>query len=88
MYVHSRIQKWGNGLALRISGALREVPHFHEGSEVDIEVTDNGFIVRKLETKLKKTSLPLSETDLLKGLSGNYNDLLASPLPLEFGDHE
>jgi antitoxin MazE len=27
MTLHAKIQKWGNGLALRISGAMREIPH-------------------------------------------------------------
>lgn len=77
MTIHAKIQKWGNGLALRIGGAMREIPHFKEGTEVDIEVTETGFTV----TKSKKKRFPFKESDLLKGLSEQtaHADLLASP---------
>lgn len=47
MTLHAKIQKWGNGLALRIGGAMREIPRLKEGTEVDIEVTETGFTVAK-----------------------------------------
>ena len=31
MRVHAKIQKWGNGLALRVSGVMRDIPHFRKG---------------------------------------------------------
>jgi antitoxin MazE len=82
MKLHTKIQKWGNGLALRISGVLREIPHFTEGTEVDIEVTETGFRVTKSQ---RKNLFPFKEADLLKGLSSEkaHEDLLASPLPHE-----
>lgn len=82
MKTHAKIQKWGNGLALRISGMMREIPHLKEGSKVDIEVTEDGFTV----IKSKKTNrLPYKEAELLKGLSPEkaHADLLALPLPHE-----
>jgi antitoxin MazE len=77
MTLHAKIQKWGNGLALRISGAMREIPHFKEGTEVDIEVTVAGFTVTKSK---KKKPFPFKESDLLKGLSARtaHADLLAT----------
>jgi len=82
MIVHAKIQKWGNGLALRVGGVMREIPHFKEGTEVDIEVTNEGFIVTKSQ-KIKK--FPFKESDLLKGLNPQtaHADLLASIQPKE-----
>jgi antitoxin MazE len=80
--IHAKIQKWGNGLALRISGAMREIPHFNEGSDVDIEVTKTGFSVTKAK---QKGPFPFTESELLKDLSLQtaHADLLASPHPNE-----
>ena len=64
MTLQAKIQKWGNGLALRISGAMREIPHLKEGTEVDIEVTEEGFTVTKSK---KGKHFPFKESDLLKG---------------------
>ena len=68
MRIHAKIQKWGNGLALRIAGVVRDIPHFEEGTEVDIDVNEEGFMLKKA-TLSKKTRLPYSEADLLKNMS-------------------
>jgi len=77
MKIHTKIQKWGNGLALRIGGTLREIPHFKVGTEVDIEVTEEGFTLTKSKTK---KHFPFKESDLIKGLSAEtaHADLLAT----------
>lgn len=77
MTLHAKIQKWGNGLALRIGGAMREIPHFKEGTEVEIEVTETGFTVTKSK---KRTHFPFKESDLLNGLSAQtaHADSLAT----------
>ncbi|KTD62124.1 AbrB/MazE/SpoVT family DNA-binding domain-containing protein [Legionella spiritensis] len=82
MKTHAKIQKWGNGLALRIGGSMREIPQFKEGTEVDIEITEAGFTVTK---SIRKKRFPFNEADLLKGLSPEkaHADLLASPLSNE-----
>ena len=82
MKVHSKIQKWGNGLALRVGGIMREIPHFKEGTEVEVEVTEEGFTVTKSK---KRKPFPFTESDLLEGLSPDtaHADLLASPLSQE-----
>jgi antitoxin MazE len=82
MKTHAKIQKWGNGLALRISGIMREVPHLKEGSKVDIEVTEAGFTVTKSK---RQNRFPYKEAELLKGLSPEkaHTDLLALPLSHE-----
>lgn len=86
MKVHARIQKWGNGLALRVCGPLRDIPHFKEGTEVNIEITEDGFIVKKSLSKKINSQLPFSEARLLKGLTASraHSDLLTDPLPKEF----
>jgi antitoxin MazE len=77
MTLHTKIQKWGNGLALRIGGAMRELPQLKEGTEVDIEITEHGFTLTKSKKNLE---FPFKEADLLKGLSSHtaHADLLAS----------
>lgn len=86
MKVHTKIQKWGNGLALRISGAMREIPHLKEGTEVDIEITKQGFTLIKSFSK-GKNRLPFTEKDLLKEMSPEkaHADILAMPLSHETG---
>lgn len=82
MTLHAKIQKWGNGLALRIGGAMREIPQLKEGTEVEIEVTEAGFTVTKSK---KRKHFPFKESDLLKGLSAQnaHADLLATLAPNE-----
>ena len=48
MQVESRIQKWGNGLAIRVSGMLRTVPHFKEGDLLLIDIKEDSFTARKI----------------------------------------
>jgi len=80
MKMQAKIQKWGNSLALRIGGAMREIPRLKNGTEVDVEITEAGFTV----TKAKKR-FPFKESDLLQGLSKEtaHADLLASLQPNE-----
>lgn len=89
MKVHTKIQKWGNGLALRVSGVMRDIPHLKEGTEVDIEITEDGFLVKK--TLLKENKIfPFSESQLLQNLTKEHAhaDLLAIPLNKELGQDE
>jgi antitoxin MazE len=84
MKIHTKIQKWGNSLALRISGSMRKIPHFKEGTEVDVEITEKGFTVVKTT---EGNYFPFKEVDLIKGLSAEtgHADLLAS---LKLNEHE
>jgi len=83
MIIHTKIQKWGNGLALRVSGGMRDIPQFQEGTEVEIEIFKEGFSVRKSPKKPK--IFPFTESQLLEGLTPEtaHVDLLASPLSSE-----
>ena len=84
MKVHAKIQKWGNGLALRVSGVMRDIPHFQEGTEVDVEVSEQGLFVVKSLCR-KKLLFPFSESQLLHGLNAEqaHAELLAIPLSSE-----
>jgi len=84
MKVRAKIQKWGNGLALRVGGVMRDIPDFKEGTEVDVEVTEDGFLVKR-STHKKKPLFPYSEGQILEGLTREraHADLLAIPLPNE-----
>jgi antitoxin MazE len=86
MIVQTKIQRWGNGLALRLGGVLREMPHFKEGMRVNVEVTGEGITVKKcvLDSDLL---FPYTEAELLNGLTSEmaHADLLANPLSHEIG---
>ncbi len=84
MIIHTKIQKWGNGLALRVSGGMRDIPHFEEGTEVDVEIFEEGFLVKKsLPKKIKL--FPYNESQLLESLNQKtaHADLLTNPLSNE-----
>ena len=68
MKIETQIQKWGNGLALRVSGIMRDIPHFKEGTLVMVDVTEEGFTVKKIK-KPSQGKKRFSEKELLKGLS-------------------
>lgn len=89
MIVQTKIQRWGNGLALRLGGILREVPHFKEGMCVNVEVTEEGLTVTKLNSKISLL-FPYTEANLLKGLTSEmaHADLLTDPLDSEIDYHE
>jgi antitoxin MazE len=68
MKTETSIQKWGNGLALRVSGIMRDIPHFTAGTQVIVDVTEDGFTVKKVKPE---QGIPprFSEKELLKGLT-------------------
>lgn len=67
--VHAKIQKWGNGLALRVAGLIRDIPGFKQDTLVDVEVFEDGFTVRKTRIQSRGFQFPIKETDLLNGLT-------------------
>ena len=86
--VHAKIQKWGNGLALRVAGLIRDIPGFKQDTPVDVEVFEDGFIVRKTRTQGRGFQFPIKETDLLNGLTAEnaHADELAVIQHEETGD--
>ena len=67
MRVQATIQKWGNSLAIRLTGLLRSIPHFEENMVVNIDIDESGIAVHPTKSKFKK--LIFKEKDLLKGLT-------------------
>jgi len=67
MKVQATIQKWGNSLALRLTGPIKAIPQFEANMLVDIDVEEGGIKICPAKKKARK--LPFSERDLLKGLN-------------------
>ena len=67
--VHAKIQKWGNGLALRVAGMMRDIPGFKQDTLVNVEIFEDGFTVRKIKSQNRGFSFPIREADLLDGLT-------------------
>ncbi|MTI14086.1 AbrB/MazE/SpoVT family DNA-binding domain-containing protein [Sansalvadorimonas verongulae] len=87
MKVQSEIKKWGNSLALRISGAMAELPQFEAGSKVSVDITPDGLLVKKVAKPRRKLKLPYSEKSLLEDMTPEkaHADELAPLNPSEFG---
>lgn len=68
MKIQTTIQKWGNSLAIRITGPLRTIPHFSANMPIEIEVNENGLIIHPLPIKKRKLLL-FKEAQLLEGLT-------------------
>ena len=86
MIIQTKIQKWGNGLALRVAGAMRDIPGFQDGTPVEVTVTDNGLNITRARRQ-RRLKLPFSEEQLLSGLSPKkaHADILATPVAHEMG---
>lgn len=84
--INTKIQRWGNGLGLRVSGPLRDVPQFTENSPVTVEVFEDGFTVKKATASIKH--LPYTEDQLIAGLNSNtaHCELLALPIKGELSE--
>ncbi len=89
MHIEAEIKKWGNSLALRITGAMAEIPHLKAGTKVDIEVKKEALIIKPVRVKNKrKLTLPFEEKQLLLQLTPAlaHADELATPTALEIGE--
>ena len=61
--MHTKIQKWGNSLGLRIPRSYAEEAQVEEGSAVDVSVENGCLRIRPLRARKYLLS------DLLKGIS-------------------
>ncbi len=61
--MHTKIQKWGNSLGLRIPRSIAAEAQVHEGATVDLSVENGRLLVRPL--RVQKYSL----SDLLRQVS-------------------
>ena len=63
IYMTTKVQKWGNSLAVRLPKELATSLRLHEGGEVVLVQEGDALILRKG----KKSQIPLSR--LLKGVN-------------------
>ena len=59
----TRVQKWGNSLALRIPKPFAEEAGLHADAAVELSVVDGGLVVRPV------TPEPLTLEELLRGIT-------------------
>lgn len=88
MKIESEIKKWGNSLALRVTGVMAELPNFRDGTKVVVEVSAEGIIVKPAHPPGKRLRLPYSEEELLADLDPDtaHADELATPVATEMGE--
>ena len=81
MRVETEIKKWGNSLALRVTGVMAEVPHLEAGTKVTVDVSSEGLVVKPAAGKLGTFWFPYSESELLAGITPHnaHADELANP---------
>ena len=87
MEIEAEIKKWGNSLALRLSGAMAEMPGFSVGTKVSVSISEEGLVIKKAANQEKKLNLPYSEKSLLKDLTPEtvHADELATISQAELG---
>lgn len=85
--VETEIKKWGNSLALRVTGAMAELPQLEPGTRVTVDIDSEGFVVRRAEGALRSFRFPDSESALVAGITADnaHADLLAEPSGRELG---
>ena len=88
MKVESEIKKWGNSLALRVTGIMAELPNFKDGTKVIVEISEEGIMVKPVRSTRRKLRLPYSEKELLADLCPEtaHADELATPVATEMGE--
>ena len=85
MRVETEIKKWGNSLALRVTGLMaeqevgqqpgvaghrpHELPQFEPGTRVTVDIDSEGFVVRRAAGSFRPFRFPESESALLEGIT-------------------
>lgn len=89
MKIQTTIQKWGNSLAIRITGPIKAIPHFTANMPIEIEVSKKGLIIHPIAPQ-KKKKLIFTEAQLLKGLTPKkaHADEIVDIKNSEFHNHE
>lgn len=87
MRVETEIKRWGNSLALRVTGAMAELPHLEAGTRVTVDVSSEGLVVRPAVGTVGTFRFPYDETALLEGITPDraHVDEIASPTDDELG---
>ena len=87
MRVEAEIKKWGNSLALRVTGVMADLPKFKVGTRVTVDVSSEGIVVKPAVRKSGTFRFPYTEGALLAGMTPEkaHADALANPMGLESG---
>ena len=87
MRIETEIRKWGNSLALRVTGTMAELPQFKAGTKVTVDVSNEGLVVKRAIGQAGSFFFPYSERALLAGMTPDtaHADALASPEGPELG---
>jgi antitoxin MazE len=85
MKIESEIKKWGNSLALRITGVMADLPRFSAGTKVEVEVTKDSLVIKRAVKPRRKLILPYNEKELIAGLTPKkaHADLLPALIQRE-----
>jgi len=79
MRTQTKINMWGNSLAIRITSAMANAAHLHKGCEISIEANEKGINIKPIH---QKKCLKFTEAELLASLSAESSgeELLATNL--------
>jgi len=79
MQTQTKINMWGNSLAIRITSAMANAAHLHKGCEISIEANEKGINIKPIH---QKKCLKFTEAELLASLSAESSgeELLATNL--------
>jgi antitoxin MazE len=88
MKLETELKKWGNSLALRVTGVMAELPKLREGSKVIVEVSEEGFMVTPVKEEVLSPQLPYTEKELLADMTPHtsHADSLAIVSSKEYGE--
>lgn len=88
MKIETEIKKWGNSLALRVTGIMAALPQFKAGTKVTVDVTEEGMIVKPAVQEKNTFRFPYTEEELLSEITPEkaHADALAQPAGPEIGD--
>ena len=83
--IETEIKKWGNSLALRVTGIMADMPQFQAGTRVTVDVSCEGLVVKPAVGRLGIFRFPYSESALLAGITPDkaHADVLANPTAFE-----
>jgi antitoxin MazE len=63
--MHGEIKKWGNSLALRIPKDLAQTLELHEGTQLTLEITKQGLLLKPATKRRSSKNLEA----MLQGIS-------------------
>ncbi len=88
MKVETEIKKWGNSLALRVTGIMADLPQFKAGTKVTVDVTEEGMVVKPAVREKNTFRFPYTEEELLAEITAEkaHAEALAQPTGPEIGD--